>query len=111
MAFMMKLSELCDRIIGLVDRMQGLAKAEDWTNFWVLNKERDALCELLQNGQHSPAEFRACREGLEVLLEKNNALQAEVTEMRQQYQAELSARRQQRDVASVYAQQQVVNRR
>lgn len=111
MALVMKLSELCHRIIGLVDRMQGLAKDEDWTNFWALNEERDALCELLQNGQHSPAEFRACREYIEELLEKNNALQAEVVEMREQYQSELSSRRQQRDVAGVYAQQQVANRR
>lgn len=110
MAFMMKLSDLCNSIIALVDRMQGLAKAEDWQSFWALNEERDALCRILQNGQHSPAEFRGCREVLERLLEKNNALQAEVIELRQQYQAELTSRRQQRDVADAYA-KQVVNRR
>jgi hypothetical protein len=101
----MTLPHLCERIVAIVDRMRELADTEDWTNFWLLDKERDDLCQVLQNSQYSPGEFRACREGLEQLLEKNSALQSEVVALKQQYQSDLSARRQQRQVANLYAKQ------
>jgi len=105
MTLMVKLSELCHQIIELVDNMRQFAADEDWSAFWALDEKRNMLCQTLQNGQHSPAEFRACRSDLEILLEKNNALQADVLAIKQHYQNELSAHRQQRQAASVYARQ------
>jgi len=105
MALIVKLSELCQQITDLVDRMRGYAAEENWQAFWALDEKRNSLCEILQNGGHSQAEFRACRSQLENLLAKNNALQADVTAIKQQYQNELATQRQQRQVAGVYAQQ------